>query len=816
MSDGFQANTSRFGALVGQGSALIACFADSDTLPQASYESVGESGNITWILAYTKPCLSCRKPIEKNHGCMHMTCAQPCGHEFCWLCLAPYTGNSSHFDSTCNAYRREGGEVSNSERRRESARETLQRHAHYYERWDANKKSRKRALLDFNKIETEYLKKLSSNYNMHEFLAQIEANRGTDPTVRLRRESKYTFLSENIRWGPYWVRVRANRLLADSDTLPQASHESEWGPCRARVRANRLLADSDTLPQVSYGSEMDLFAFIRHSDPTKVRVGERNLADRELKLLKMTEGRTVALDPPVTAAGRLLLVVVGWGWGGGLRGMVLDGSIIPSDAMRPAVTASVTPTPDVETVDSVSGLNLRTRPPHVRYVVSSDSSLHSDSYSEAASLVRSVADAPVVTVVVTTTIDANVAAGSKAKDVLREIEHIGDSASAGRIEADAVSISKLKKPSISSDSFYASQSLDTETLHRVYVPRWKLRAMDYDHLYSEFNVGAARQVCLGAEVRMRAEHTLEKKNELEDKCAGQANLLSERDTEIAHLKSLLSLKEAEATEAISSKDFALEGEKNALCERVEALESAAASKEVELTSLSSQVAKLTADLSGFQLSRDELNSKVASLESERDCIVTSHPSLMDVGVLSVNRYTISLTEVASQPRAETCIIKVLSSPNNCNHRPYMLAIVLAIDKGMQDGLVAVKTHKYASMADIMDLFRVGKPTVVIGETSLAFSLEVTHNRVQRLRGDANAHRLSLTGSIRPLVEPLSSRVLISEARSSADVTVTTALATTFAHTCPILAGPSTEVPPSPKIVFEEEELDTTLEHALAP
>ncbi|GKC52432.1 hypothetical protein Tco_1075177, partial [Tanacetum coccineum] len=97
-----------------------------------------------------------------------------------------------------------------------------------------------------------------------------------------------------------------------------------------------------------------------------------------------------------------------------------------------------------------------------------------DSYSEAASLVRSVRDAPVVTVVVTTTIDANVAAGSKAKDVLREIEHIGDFASAGRIEVDVISISKLKKPSISSDSFYASQSLDTETLHRVYVLRWKV------------------------------------------------------------------------------------------------------------------------------------------------------------------------------------------------------------------------------------------------------------------------------------------------------------------------------------------------------
>ncbi|GJY05407.1 hypothetical protein Tco_0371347 [Tanacetum coccineum] len=55
---------------------------------------------------------------------------------------------------------------------------------------------------------------------------------------------------------------------------------------------------------VAIFAEMDLFAFIRHSDPTKVRVGERNLADRELKLLKMTEGRTVALDPLATAVSR--------------------------------------------------------------------------------------------------------------------------------------------------------------------------------------------------------------------------------------------------------------------------------------------------------------------------------------------------------------------------------------------------------------------------------------------------------------------------------------------------------------------------------
>ncbi|GKB96319.1 hypothetical protein Tco_0982456, partial [Tanacetum coccineum] len=74
--------------------------------------------------------------------------------------------------------------------------------------------------------------------------------------------------------------------------------------------------------------------------------------------------------------------------------------------------------------------------------------------------------------------------------------------------------------------------------------------MDYDQLYSEFNVGVARQVCLGAKVRMRAEHTLDKRAELEDKCAKQTVLLLDKGAEIANLKSLLSLKEAEAAEAI--------------------------------------------------------------------------------------------------------------------------------------------------------------------------------------------------------------------------------------------------------------------------
>ncbi|PWA62282.1 Zinc finger, C6HC-type [Artemisia annua] len=122
---------------------------DCETVGKWVLKNTDESENTNWILVYTKPCPKCNRAIEKNHGCMMMTCRPPCRHRFCWLCLEP-----THYGRSCNSYKKK------IEHERKSANEAIKMYTHYYERWAANEKSRKQALLDLNKIKSAHLKTL--------------------------------------------------------------------------------------------------------------------------------------------------------------------------------------------------------------------------------------------------------------------------------------------------------------------------------------------------------------------------------------------------------------------------------------------------------------------------------------------------------------------------------------------------------------------------------------------------------------------------------------------------------------------------------
>ncbi|KAL0290675.1 UNVERIFIED_CONTAM: putative E3 ubiquitin-protein ligase ARI8 [Sesamum calycinum] len=115
---------------------------DCGTVSKWIMKNSAESENMNWILANSKPCPKCKRPIEKNQGCMHITCTPPCKFEFCWLCLGAW---SEHGERTggfyaCNRYEaaKQEGVFDEAEKRREMAKNSLERYTHYYERWATN------------------------------------------------------------------------------------------------------------------------------------------------------------------------------------------------------------------------------------------------------------------------------------------------------------------------------------------------------------------------------------------------------------------------------------------------------------------------------------------------------------------------------------------------------------------------------------------------------------------------------------------------------------------------------------------------------
>ncbi|GJU95439.1 RNA-directed DNA polymerase, eukaryota, reverse transcriptase zinc-binding domain protein [Tanacetum coccineum] len=332
------------------------------------------------------------------------------------------------------------------------------------------------------------------------------------------------------------------------------------------------------------------------------------------------------------------------------------------------------------------------------------------------------------------------------------------------VNPDLAGPSQLEESEGPDDSFYELATLDPSEAKRWYVPRWNitndsllddgfschtlvdrvapldffsaLRSMDCDQLYTEFNVGAARQICLGTEVRSRAEHELELKEKLNAKYAARE-------------------KEAETAEVVRLCDqvSSLSGEKSALTAEVSALKVACIEAGTKITSLASERDRLASEVflyawgfkdfmgntgnSASQRLAQELYNRVAKLEAH----------MMDVsGRLEGEFYLTYLTLLAGRRWLQThgiqlALLKCLKSLEYQGILGHALG--RAVDFGMQRGAYYVNAVRALEDAHFpllsIPIHHVGDKTPV-GETSLSFALMNVHARAEGAKKHAAALR----------------------------------------------------------------------------
>nr|GEY27166.1 hypothetical protein [Tanacetum cinerariifolium] len=517
---------------------------------------------------------------------------------------------------------------------------------------------------------------------------------------------------------------------------------------------------------------MDLLAFIRTADPTKVRVAERQRAEDEPRVLESTVRRVVPLLPialarasseleasvdrlfdegasrdgqdadvqPVAVTTNTIVDDVAplqprrqkkrktdvadaggpshppkklredFGALGGIstadKSMAAVQSLF-SEAMLeaeargepvptfPFVTSSLSATPEREDrspADSVTGPNLLTIGAPQRFVISSDSSYYSGANiaeAEVDSIIRSSAPAIATVTTVTAAIDTEATATRAPYFFIGGIRTVVDPNS---------NLQKVYVPrwSVTNGFGLDDNRICREMLDESAPPKFFsfIHEMDHDQLFTEFNVGAARQISLNAEVRMCVEYNIREKRKLRAVVDEQAELLKTKDGEIESLKAQLLLKEAEAAEAIRlrAEFFKFESAEQSLRGEVGFLRDQNTALERENNELNVKVTDLSAFVKVREQEVADLDAQVTAVKLQNDNLVGQgfKIKLLPMRVLSVNLRNEKLEEWLLTYGMELAVAKCMNSTE------YLSAlgaeISKAVEKGMQEGLSAGITH----------------------------------------------------------------------------------------------------------------------------
>nr|GFA95559.1 hypothetical protein [Tanacetum cinerariifolium] len=331
--------------------------------------------------------------------------------------------------------------------------------------------------------------------------------------------------------------------------------------------------------------------------------------------------------------------------------------------------------------------------------------------------------------------------------------------------------------------------------------------MKHDQLFTEFNVGVARQVSLSAEeaeatktvhlcdeAQALREHnaTLEKeKNELGVKVTDLADSVKVREKEFANLVAVFT---------------SVKLQNNSLADQVHKLEVSAVGLQEKVTVFKDYMIQLEK----FQDEKlEEVNEKFDKLcadfvEMALHLKEKFYPHLLT---------TISGHRCLLTHNMELDIVKCLNSTENMS--VLGASISKAVEKGMLEGLSAgiihgakgikladVAAHNPSAKADYLTaLQRLQNPHVnqltvpihhssdqrVISAFALSLSLDVSHSRVRRIKENIANHVSALRGVFVPLSEPLSVAALEgTEGTSGSAHNTTTALSVTFVFASTIL------------------------------